>query len=56
MWRVEQSESLDRPDQGPHVYRPQDRYGHFYDEDAYIVLHVRISAICSPLKADSVLI
>ena len=39
MWRIEQSKLVDWPDRGPHVFRPHDRYGYFYDEDAYIVLY-----------------
>lgn len=47
MWRVEQSTLVDWPDRGPHVVRPQDRYGYLYDEDAYIILHVKTFHICA---------
>lgn len=49
IWRVEQSTLVDWPDRGPHVFRPHDRYGYFYDEDAYIVLHVKLSVSVPPL-------
>ena len=42
IWRIEQFKLVDWPERGPHVFRDFERYGYFYDEDAYIVLHVTL--------------